>query len=175
MNKEYQRQIIIKLLWLSDYIASEFDMNSENYWGHHIRFQELKIKEIYGLLKKAKTNNDLGILLNETNTDPWLVRQLNIARLIETDPFLPKEIRKRVSKTYSDRANEMGLAYSRVMEKYCKELYDGKLKDEYEEVDMKIRVEIGEAYQKVKWSWEVAEKKINKLRSEIEEYLNSLK
>jgi len=150
-------------------------MDSENYWGHHIRFQEIKIKEIYGLLKKAKSSKDVGILLNETNTDPWLVRQLNIAGLIETDPFIPKGIRKRVSKIYSGRANEMGLAYSRVMEKYCRELYSGKLKDGYEKVDMKIRVEIGEEYKRVKWSWEDAQKKINKLRSEIEEYLNSLK
>lgn len=175
MNQEYQRQIIKKLLWLSDYLVSEFDMNSENYRGQHIRFQERRIKEIYGLLKKAKSTKDVGVLLTETNTDPWLIRQLNTARLIETDPFLPKKIRMKVSKFYSDRAVDLGLAYSRAMQKYCRELYNGKLKANREEVDMKIRIEIGEEYSKVKWAWEDAEKKINQLRTEIEKYLASIK
>jgi hypothetical protein len=69
----------------------------------------------------------------------------------------------------------MGRAYCKVIEKYCKDLYDGKIKVGYEEIDMKVRVKIGQEYRKVKWGWEDAEKKINKLRSEIEEYLMGLK
>jgi hypothetical protein len=175
MNQEYLRRTVKKLLWLSDYLASEFDVTSDNYSEIHIRFQERKIRDIYDLADKAKSQKDIGMLMSEAYVDPWLYRQLNMADLIKTDPFLPKEIRKKVAETYSDRAEKMGTAYCKVIEKYCKDLYDGRLKDGYEEIDRKVRGKIGQEYRKVKWGWEDAQKKINKLRQEIEEYLISLK
>lgn len=175
MNDEYLRQTVKRLLWLSDYLVSEFDVRSDNYSENHIRFQEGKIKDIYELAAKAKSQGDIGILMSETYVDPWLYRQLSMTDLIKTDPFIPKVIRKKVVEMYSDRANKMGIAYCKVIEKYCQELYDGKIIDGYEEINMKVRVEIGQEYCKVEWGWEDAERKINKLRSVIEKYLINLK
>lgn len=175
MNQEYLSQIVKRLLWLSNYLVSISDVKSDKCSELHISFLENRIREIYNLAPKARNQSDIGLLMLETYVDPWLYRQLGIANSIESDPFLPKAIRKKVAKTIADRTDKMTTAYCNVIERYCRDLYDGKIAEDYQEVDMRIRANIGDEYRKANWGWEDARKRFIDLRADIEKYLTLLR
>lgn len=159
---------------MSDHLVSELDSTSDNYNEAHVTFLEQRIRAIYALAPKAKAQGDLGMLMAETYVDPWLYRQLNLARLIKTDPFLPRSIRVKTADMYDDRVEKMTSVYCRIMEEYCRDLYAGNVEIDIDQVDRRIRSAIGKDYCNLKWGWEDAEKKIVQLRVDIEEYLNQL-
>lgn len=175
MNQEYQRQIIKKLVWLSDWMISETDSTSDNYWEKHTKFIYKKAGKILSLLETAKLSRDLGLLTNELWIDPWLYRQHNYSNLIFTDPFLPKELREKVSKFYGERVVTMSIVYTKVMTKICSDLLKGKLNCTDSEVKSTAWIRLNEAYHKKNWGWENTHRKIESLRGDIEKYLLTLK
>ena len=175
MNQEYLRQTVKKLLWLSDYIVSENDSRSDNYWENHLTFIYGRVQKLTELLQEAKELKKIEILTIELYVDNWLMRQNNLARLLETDPFIPKKIREQIANFYTQRAVQMGLIYTKVMGTFCQELYEGKIRDNVSELKMQAWIRLGDAYFKKGWGWEKTEKRIIQLRSQIEKYLTSLK
>ncbi|WKZ59212.1 MAG: hypothetical protein QY309_15260 [Cyclobacteriaceae bacterium] len=175
MNQEYARQTVKKLVWLSDWMISEIDSNSENYWNKHSKFIYERIGKILSLLGEAKLNKDLSLLTAELWVDPWLYRQHNLSNLIITDPFLPKQLREKISKFYGERVVVMSTIYTSVMIKLCSDLLKGKLKDVDSEIKSVAWIRLNESYQKKNWGWEKTHKKIESLRGEIEKYLINLK
>lgn len=175
MNQEYQRQTIKKLVWLSDWMISEIDSTSDNYWDKHSKFIYEKTGKILSLLESAKLSKDLGLLTSELWIDPWLYRQHNVSNLIFTDPFLPKQLREKVSKFYGERVIVMSTIYETVMTKLCSDLLKGKIKDTDSEIKSTAWIRLNEAYHKKNWGWEKTHKKIESFRTDIEKYLISLK
>lgn len=175
MNQEYQRQTVKKLVWLSDWMISEMDSTSDNYWDKHSKFIHEKIGKILTLLEAAKNSKDLSLLTSELWVDPWLYRQHNISNLMFTDPFLPKQLREKVSKFYGERVAVMSTIYTTIMTKFCSDLLKGKIKDMDSEVKLMAWMKLNDGYQKKNWGWERTHKKIESFRGEIEKYLMSLK
>jgi hypothetical protein len=160
MNQEYQRQTIKKLFWLSDWMISEIDSTSDNYWDKHSKFVHEKTGKILSLLEEAKNSKDLDLLTSELWIDPWLYRQHNISNLIFTDPFLPKQFREKVSKFYGERVIAMSTIYTTVMTKLCSDLLKGKLKDTDTEIKKTAWIRLNDTYHKKNWGWEKTHKKI---------------
>ena len=175
MNQEFSRQTVKKLLWLSDYIVSEKDSASDSYWENHMKFIFGRVQKIIDLLEEAKNLGKTEILTSELYVDPWLMKQQNVALLLSTDPFVPKQIRKKVSDFYLERVVEMSLAYTRVMTRFCADLYEGKIKDNNSGLKIQVWVRLGEEYLKKGWGWERTEKRIIELRGVIGTYLKNLK
>jgi hypothetical protein len=59
MNQEYSRQIVKKLLWLSDLLISELDSRSKYSWHNHFIFIDKRIDKYLKKLEKAKTIKSL--------------------------------------------------------------------------------------------------------------------
>ncbi|HAY35231.1 MAG TPA: hypothetical protein DCY06_13965 [Bacteroidetes bacterium] len=175
MNQEYTRQTVKKLVWLSDWMISEIDSTSDNYWDKHSKFVHEKIGKILSLLEVAKNSKDLDLLTSELWIDPWLYRQHNISNLIFTDPFLPKQLREKVSKFYGERVIAMSTIYTTVMTKLCSDLLKGKLKDTDSEIKSTAWIRLNDSYHKKNWGWEKTHKKIESFRGDIEKYLTTLK
>jgi len=175
MNQEYTRQTVKKLLWLSDWIVSEIDSKSDNYWDNHLKFIDGRVEKILTELEVAQNAKSLSLLTTELWIDPWLYRQHNTARLIRTDPFLPKQLRVKVADYYDKRVSAMADIYNKVMTRFCNDLYKGKLKDRNSELKIIAWTRLGDVYFKKGWGWEKAEKRIEELRADIEKYLTNLK
>jgi len=175
MNPVFLRQTVKKLLWLSDYIVSEHDSTSDNYWENHMKFIFGRVRKITELLEEARNLEKTEILTSELYVDPWLMKQENLARRIYTDPFLPKQIREKVANFYSDRAVEMGMVYTKVMSQFCTDLYKGKIRDINSELKIQAWGKLGDVYFKKGWGWERSAKRIIEMRGEIENYLTNLK
>jgi len=175
MNPEFLRQTVKKLLWLSDYIISEKDSTSDNYWENHMKFIFGRVQKIIELLEEAKNLKNTEVLTSELYVDPWLMRQQNVAYLLSTDPFVPTQIRERVASFYLKRVAEMSTIYIQVMTRFCKDIYNGKLRD----INMELKVQawgrLGDAYVTKGWGLERTEEGIIKMRGEIEAYLTNLK
>lgn len=92
-----------------------------------------------------------------------------------TDPFLPKQLREKVSKFYGERVVVMSTVYTTVMTKFCSDLLKGKIKDMDSEVKLTAWMKLNDGYHKKNWGWERTHKKIESFRGEIEKYLMSLK
>lgn len=174
MNQEFSRQTVKKLLWLSDYLVSEKDSASGNYWENHMKFIFGRVQKIIELPEEAKNLGKTEILTSELYVDPWLMKQQNMAYLLSTDPFVPQQIREKVSNFYLERVVEMSLAYTRVMSRFCADLYEGKMTDTNDELKIQTWAKLGDAYFKKGRDWERTEKRIIELRSDIESYLINL-
>jgi hypothetical protein len=175
MNQEYSRQIVKKLLWLSDLLISELDSRSKYSWHNHFMFIDKRIDKYLKKLEKSKTIKSLDWLTNEVWPDQWLLQQHITAELIRTDPFLPKELRVKISNYYEKRASSMADIFTKVMTKFCTDLYNGKITG----LDQKLKnvawERISGAYFKKGWDSQRAAKKIEEFRTDIENYLTDLK
>jgi len=175
MNQEYIQQTVKKLVWLSDSLISEMDSTSDNYFGNHMKFIFARVKKIISRLDSAKGLKTPVYLTSELWIDPWLYRQLKLSDMILTDPFLPKQIREKVSKFYSKKVNDMTDVYGKVMGKFCSDLFKGKIKDLDFEIQIQTWAKLGEGYRQKGWDWEKTQIKIEELRGDIEKYLLNLK
>lgn len=175
MNQEYSGQIVKKLRWLSDLLISEVDSRSKYSWHNHFVFIDKRIDKYLNKLEKARITKSLDRLTNEVWVDRWLLHQHINAKLIKTDPFLPKELRVKISNYYEKRASSMADIFTKVMTKFCTDLYNGKITG----LDQKLKnvawERISGAYFKKGWDSERAEKKAEEFRAAIEKYLTALK
>jgi adenylate cyclase len=174
MNAEYLGQVVKRLFWLSEYLISERDPTSSNYYENHMKFIFERVQKIIELTEEARNLDRTAILTSELYMDPWLMSHYDLANRIETDPFLPRQIRKNVAQFYSDRTNEMGTIYGDVMSEFCIDLFYRKVIDT--NLDLKIHAwaKLGEAYVDNGWGSETNIERIRALRAEIEEYLSNL-
>lgn len=174
MSSEYKRQIVIKLLSLSDWMISELDSTSANYWNKHMHFVNQRVDAISVRLKKSKTIKKNFPIRGELWIDPWLYRQHNFSNLLDSDPFVPKNLRRRISSFYGTRVVDMSLIYTSVMTKFFTEQWPI---DNEKSADKKANcwVQLNDAYYQEGWGWENTHKKIIQFRYDIEQYLTRLK
>jgi hypothetical protein len=175
MNQEYTRQIVKRLRWLSDLLASEVDSRSKYSWHNHFVFIDKRIDKFLKKLDKSKSIKSVDWLTNEVWVDRWLFHQHLNAKLIKTDPFLPKALRVKIADYYEKRTSKMADIYCKVMIKFCEDLYNGKLTGSSSKLKDVAWKRISGAYFKGGWNSEKAENKVNEFRADIEKYLIELK
>jgi hypothetical protein len=174
MHPSYATQQVNKLQVLSDWMLAEMDSTSARYWDKHSHFISLKVQELISLCEKARNTSQLNLLTSELWIDPWLFDQHNRANLMIHDPFLPKEIRIKVSDFYLKRVMEMSDIYTQVMTKLCSDLFHGKLMESDKEIESFAWIRLNDAYFNDGWGWEATHNKIRTLLTDIETYLINL-
>lgn len=174
MNPEYKRQIVKKLLWLSEWMIAELDSNSPHYWNNHMQFIFGRVDAINDHLRKAKNRKAAETFGTELWVDPWLSRQHNIANLMESDPFLPKILRKKIADFYGNRVADMSVIYAKIMTQFA---LDEILTRDRKRTNKKVNcwTKLNDAYYEKGWGWESSHNRIIKFRQDIELYLTKLK
>jgi hypothetical protein len=126
VNTEYKRIVIMRLKELSDELASEFNPNSPNYWVKTISIKEqvdeinkefLKSKE--SILKSGSFKPGIKVMKDQQRLE-------SLIQNIQTDPFLPREIRTKVFNSLNNRSKTMEEIYIDELRKYASLLAEGK-------------------------------------------------
>lgn len=170
MNDEYQRQIVIRLKEISDWMLSEFDYYSENYWGKNSYYIK---DQLEGYLEQRKRTKE-KYFLEYFGIDPWLWKQYQMASKIKYDPFVPKDIRKSIYALYFNRMIKMTDVLEDTLDKLLSRLDESNgQRDEKEYLEF-VESNLIEGYEKAEVNFHHIEKKIKWNVRKIEAYLSSL-
>ncbi|HLG33701.1 MAG TPA: hypothetical protein VI757_02390 [Bacteroidia bacterium] len=174
-NEAYQMEVARKLHWLSDYMMSEFDDDSDNSrFKNHVQLFILKVsRNIESRLEESK---DAG-----TFVDPWLWKQKTFAQNLQSDPFVPEMIRTAISKFYLERFDALTNICCEVFEDACDEYYNNL--ESYKTVNLVqnevtnpealgevIYNRVIEKQSETQYSWEKSLERITEFRAMIENY-----
>jgi hypothetical protein len=125
VNVEYQKRVMDRLETLSRNLYEEFDDSSPEHWTKKdpVRTAIVKINDTF------ERNKSEVIALKEwifgTPIPEDLHRLQGMLGSIESDPFIPKDIRLLVSNFLKSRLTHMGEIYHNTFEEYADELAKG--------------------------------------------------
>ncbi|MCK5509217.1 MAG: hypothetical protein KAI50_11955, partial [Desulfobacterales bacterium] len=122
LNTEYQKKVISKLDELAKELGSEFDSKSPNWWAQHNPIREFvnEINETYTEQKEGL--EELGEYPYSYPVSAPIKRMRYTLYKIESDPFIPKHIRKLVSELLEKRISTLSEIYYDAFDSYFKSL-----------------------------------------------------
>ena len=122
VNTEYQKKVINRLDELAKELGSEFDFKSPNYWAQHNPIREFvnEINETY--TEQKEELEELGEYPYGYPVSAPIKRMRYTLFKIESDPFIPKHIRKLVSELLEKRISTLSEIYYDAFDSYFKSL-----------------------------------------------------
>jgi hypothetical protein len=126
VNTEYQKRVMDRLKELSDDLFAEFDSESESHWSKQSSAKDC-INEINEVFERHKES----VLASGKWYFGYLVtgdiqRLTKLLAPLESDPFVPKQIRDVVTTFLKDRLDVMRGIYFATFEKYASDLAKGR-------------------------------------------------
>jgi hypothetical protein len=126
VNTEYKKRVMDRLAEISKDLIAEYDPESPKHWSKidsvkevlDVLHNEIRLHKAQ-IIQKGKI--DTGIPCSSK----WLELS-RVADLIRSDPFVPRQIRKKILDLFENRAHVMLEVYIQEIERYQKELAKGK-------------------------------------------------
>lgn len=168
---EYQKKALLKVEEISNYLISEFDMESDFHCSKQMIIEDC-VKEMLENFKKNKE-----ILLKEKRWtggipgNPIIRRLENWVNKVKSDPFIPKAIRNIVVDYLEDRVHKMFAIHQAELRNFGDSLikepekYEGK-----ENIGAAIHNKIDKSLYNCECGISQVEEKIHELRLEIQKY-----
>jgi hypothetical protein len=131
VNTEYHERAMDKLQEISEFLISEFDMSSENYWVKDKDLSEI-LEEINENFEKNKEEIlKTGEYFPGIPINPRYERLSNWIERIKSDPFVPKKVREAIVLHLDKRANTLIKIHLEEIRKYCEDLAKGKYSNDF--------------------------------------------
>ena len=176
VNTEYQKKVINRLDELAKELGSEFDSKSPNWWAQYNPIREFvnEINETY--TEQKEELEELGEYPYGYPVSAPIERMRYILYEIESDPFIPKHIRKLVSELLEKRVSTLSEIYYDAFDSYFKSLLKSKkmLKTDGTDQDFdKFHNKIIDKLNKSGCGVSEIERQVREIRLSIQHYLES--
>lgn len=180
VHTEYQKLVINKLRELSEELYSEFDPESPNYWSDGLREIKKPLDESdrqFELMQRGTylpgkwddgTWREGGLLRSSTYD-----RNRYLARSVKADPFIPPSIRRSTLELLEARARAHFEVEGKAIERYRQALLKGGEIKKRQANELRVRDIIFSELYKRGFGPNQVEEKVNDLRLEIQQYLES--
>jgi hypothetical protein len=173
VNTEYQKEVIKKLIEVSNRLVEEFSPDSPRCW-----YKQRPVREAVEAINKEFANNRKMILQGE-EPGMWLGIPMTkqehelfiFLQSIKSDPLIPKYIRNALVEFLSGRLDVIRSIYHEELDSYKKQLADGKHTDTLEENWGWVHNQINDKLYSQGCGVSQIEQEIDELRIAIQEYL----
>ncbi len=170
INTEFQKTALKKVEEISEYLISEFDQNSENYWGKKM----CEVDTAKQMIEYYKENKDYlkkeGRWFGGIQSNTSIERLDNWVNKVKSDPFVPKYIRNIVVhklKTRIDKANRIEIEE---FEKFGQKLIESGDSDDINNWPFAIHNRINDRLYKEGIGISQIEETIHEIRTKIQSY-----
>ncbi|MBE7653995.1 hypothetical protein [Tenacibaculum finnmarkense] len=171
VNTEYQKKALQKVEDISEFLISEFDKNSENYWAK-AHWKERSPAQI--MLKQFIENKEEFLKYDEwmggTPSNPQIEKLNNWVNKIKSDPFVPKVIRKIVVDNLENRVNLARQIEEEELRGFGNKLVTDKGKSNLENLSSTIHNKINSRQYKEGIGISQIEEKVHNIRIQIQDY-----
>lgn len=170
---EYKKRVVNRLNEISGNLIAEYDPESPKYWADTKSVKEV-LDHIHEEVEPYKDNiTDAGDAFEGVPLSSKKEELSRLITLIQSDPFIPRELRGELLDFYETRRDVMSSVYMDEISAYLEGLKNGKYWDTLESNHYWLHNQI--LYKLTERGWNVSqiEEKVHKLRDSIQDYLIS--
>ncbi len=171
VNTEYKKRIMDHLADLSEELYSEFDEESKNFWAKSNTVEEI-LERLHKIFRPYKTE-----IIKKKQPPPGIPissKERILTGMLDkykSDPFIPLSIRDRVTSFLNNRVSSMKTIFTEEIDKYKRELAEGKHWESLDENHNWVHNRINERLYKEGYGISQIHEEIHSIRDSIRIYL----